>query len=381
MVLMESAHSLDRTRLTCSGTYYEHRNSAESDEWSIISKLDTTGLKTQYIYSDNNLIVTNIDIAERRRLGHDIGRRYLSDSATVYHFDTDMENNLGEHEYTVEYAEGNDEPVLVDKDTRKDVKTTIDFTPAILAVAPYSEIGRSLYGKYEMDFALGSLDAWTCDFWIKYIWVENQILWKIGSRKDYFFLLISGAEPNYNNFTGDAAEDNVPYNAEVTETDTLVYNVALGEGARLAHVSNGRTEYCWLRDIGKNLENDTWVHFAVARSGSELKVMCSLFDESITAEAGAKDDKDVFITFNEKMNGQFFSFCLDEIYIDKSHYETEAEFKEGSESKIPLGSLDYRKKHFVLDADLEDCIVHSNIIDGLLESERFKEAVKKIISE
>lgn len=120
--------------------------------------------------------------------------------------------------------------------------SVIDFTPAILAVAPYSEIGKALYGQYSIEHDLGTSNLWTVDFWIQYIWAENQVLFRVGNDTDSVYIVNSTGEVNYNEDSG------VLYNTETAESDALCYNIALGAGTRIVHQGSSKSESINLED-------------------------------------------------------------------------------------------------------------------------------------
>ena len=357
-IIQKDENSLDRTRIAPHGTYYEHRGTVDSN-WSTIAKQTTSGLLSQILFSDESLLITNMSISTRRALRHDIGKPYITANALVYHFDTDLFNQNGSASYTLSYGTP---PVLVDEsDNLQD--SVIDFSPAILKLAPYSEIGRSLYGQYSLIHPLTG-NEWTVDFWIKYIWSENQTLFDIGNETDRIKIIISSGEPNYNEY----GDDEPPYNYEVTEASEPVYNVALGEDVYLFH-SGQNEEYVKLSDLGISFISDTWMHFAVVLTSDKITVFIGTQKKEFTRWNVAQSSSTA--VFNAEKN----SFCLDELYIDVSAEAFES-FRQSSLDKIPWGSLDYTKKHFILDTADTDYF-HTNLFDSQL----FKDKVLEVINE
>ena len=47
LVIMESASSLDRTRITPIGTYYEHRETSDTEQWRAVSQMRTDGIRAK----------------------------------------------------------------------------------------------------------------------------------------------------------------------------------------------------------------------------------------------------------------------------------------------------------------------------------------------
>lgn len=358
IIIQVDENSLDRTRITPTGTYHEHRGTVDS-EWFAVTKLETRGLFSQMLYSDQSIVVSNTTIAERRQNGHDLGRAYLSANGVVYHFDTDLLDQHGQAGYSMNYVEP---PVLVDESDNNPVDV-IDFTPAILTLAPYSEIGKSLFGQYNLSHPLTG-NEWTVDFWIQYIWAENQTLFNIGNETDRISIVISTGEPNYNEYL----EDEPPYNYEVTEPELLVYNVALGADNFIFH-TGARDEYITLSDLGINFAPNSWLHFGIILTAEKITLYIDTLKHEFTRYSQATTAGTA--VFNQEMN----SFCLDELYIDTMAEGYEA-FVANSHAKIPWGTLDYTKRHFILDvADLNN--LHTNIFDSAV----FRQKVIEIINE
>ena len=202
-----------RTRLTVSGTFYDYRPTETSD-WVVIAKQDTGGIMSKSVYSDASLILSNMSIAERRARGFDIGKPYLSDNSRVFHFDTDGKDQHGNADYDIIVSRAHVEgyPCIIGADGRQyDLdgeplenpypydETQVDFKPVILAIAPYSEVARSLFGKYGLHFDLTPQgNKFTVDFWIKYYYAENQVLFDIGTAQDKIQIICTSGEPNYN---------------------------------------------------------------------------------------------------------------------------------------------------------------------------------------
>ncbi len=368
-IVQINENSLDRTRITPTGTFYEHRGSIES-HWESVAKQETRGLLSQILYSDKNLVISNMSTAQRRAIGHDIGKPYLSADGVVYHFDTDKLNQKGTAPYVIDSYEDPDgvihEPVLVDASDNGSAPEGInDFTPAILSLAPYSEIGKSLYGRYSLSHPLNG-NEWTCDFWIQYIWAENQTLFDIGNDTDRISIIISSGEPNYN----EPLEGEPPYNYETVDSDSLVYNVTLGADNYIFHSGLGRSENIKLSDLGVKFDPNSWIHFAVVMSATKIKLYIGTLGNAVEFERYSATNSTSTAVFNYEKN----SFCLDELYID-SVLESFESFHQSSLDKIPWGSLAHTERHFILDAaDLQH--VHTNLFD----TELFRQKVIGIIN-
>ena len=362
IIVQKDENSLDRTKITPYGTYYEYRPTIDAD-WITIAKQETRGLLSQLMYSDNTLIVTNADINDRRKIGHDIGRPYLSEQSLIYHFDTNLLNQHQQTQCDIQYDA--DPPALVGREDNNDV-VPIDFTPAILAVSPYSEVGKSLYGQYSLNHPIGESNTWTVDFWLQYIWAEGQVLFTIGTESDKIQILNSTGEPNYN----EPMDQEPPYNTDIIQRTSQPYNVALGADNFLQHAGIAQTETLSLSEMGITFESNTWLHFAVIMTPE--KITAYLNDKEVPFSRFALATEIATINLNETKN----SFILDEFLVDPVTAETFGDFVETTKNKVPFGSLDWRQQWFVLDAKNT-----ANIKTNIFESEVFRSAVKKIIQE
>lgn len=359
LIIQEDSNSLDRTRITPLGTYYEHRDLISTELYAI-AKQETRGLLSKSVYSHSSMIIGNADIEERRALYHDIGRPYISEDCVVYHFDTNLTDQKGRAPYKLSYI---DYPELKGQEDNSPL-SVIDFTPAILAVAPYSEIGKALYGQYSIEHDLGTSNLWTVDFWIQYIWAENQVLFRVGNETDSIYIVNYTGEVNYNEDSG------VLYNTENAESDALCYNIALGAGTRIIHQGSSKSESINLEDEPFNMffAPNSWLHFAIVLDENNISLWIN--DKKKDFERYEKASHASKAIFNESLN----SFILDELAIDIKHKENFSDFVATSENKIPFGALDWKEKHMVLDYS-------GDLRTNLFDSELFKAAVLKVIEE
>lgn len=207
----------DRTRITVSGTYYEHRTNEMIDTrnveggWFTVAKQESSGLLCKQVYSEESVLFTNTDILERRKQYLDIGKVYLSANSRVFHFDHNAKDQNGNTDYTLitSPSHADEYPVIVDRDgvmyslegayvgvNNDPIKR---FEPAILAIAPYSEVARSIYGIFGLQFNMNlTNNSFTVDFWIKYYYAEGQVLFDIGTEQDRIQIVCVSGEPNYN---------------------------------------------------------------------------------------------------------------------------------------------------------------------------------------
>ena len=216
LYIQANENALDRTKISPNGTYYQHRETV-NHEWKTIASSNVNGVMTKQVFSDDTLFISNQDMAQRRKEGYDIGNAYTSSAAKVYHFDTDIYDQNGVNDLTIEDAPDGSHN-LVGADTESD---DLDFTPAILAIAPYSASGKALYGQYSIAALYGACVTFTVDFWLQYIYAENQIIFDIGNAGDKIKLIIAAAECYFEKGLED--ESGIPFNAEIAAS--RLYNL------------------------------------------------------------------------------------------------------------------------------------------------------------
>lgn len=427
MTLQTDTSSLDRTRITPTGTYYEHRESVDS-EWFEIAHVNTDGILTSQVYSTSSLVLTNEDIVSRRKNRTDIGIPYLSDSSRVFHFDTDLYDQDGSEALTVS---GSSALVGAESET-----SDIDFTPAILAVSPYSTVAKSLFGKYALTASFGNAEKFTVDFWLQYIYSENQTLFEIGDDDDKISLKVVNSEYFYEK--GSSDESGMSYNKEAMESRTLqqvekkeVFAISPDEdvpycptgyeqaterkySANMSYFTLGsdgeytltavtRSKYdalvlegLWFVSVPYNTPADgkvyvehagqtesereeissglladrTWIHIAITCDSSTLKILAGSYSHEFTRYASHN------IALNISMNPEKNSFLLDELMVDTATVESGNDFSAHTLSRIPWGALDKENDNFVLTA--KDT---ANIKTNLFDTDAFKEKVLEIINE
>lgn len=392
----------DRTRITTDGSFYEHRNTTDSP-WITVAKQETGGTMSRSLYSTDKLLLTNAKISERRKAGFDIGKPYLSANSKIYHFDENWKDQNGEQSYSIETTQGSDFlPVIIGKDNlmydcngsylgRKE--SELSFKPAILAVAPYSDTARSLYGVFKLTFDLHNSNTFTVDFWIKFYYAENQVLFDIGTDQDRIQFICLSGEPNYNVPQTYNGIPEPPYNYETKQTDALVYNHAQ-VSAKDMYVKHQGVSTFEIRSLGtvsgKELCTEgSWTHFAVVMT--ENTISCFIQDEKIefaryssthtntTAVINDNTDrKHVIRPDGSEFENREHSAILDELFVDESAAETFESFKQTTENKIPWGSLPYTDDYMVLVAK-EDSNGKPLIKTNIFNSDEFKAAVQAVI--
>jgi hypothetical protein len=213
------------------------------------------------------MFISTQDMATRRKQGYDIGNAYLSSASKVYHFDTDIYDQNGNNDLTITDATGGTHN-LVGAENQSD---DIDFTPAILAIAPYSTIGRSLYGQYSLAAIYGACVTFTVDFWLQYIYAENQIIFEVGNAGDKIKLVIAAAECYFEKGTIDPS--GIPFNAEIAESRLYIqlqqveceFNKA--SAGEIAFNAQGSGENCPFESIAKKEYNNAYKYYTRTESG------------------------------------------------------------------------------------------------------------------
>lgn len=357
VIVMADDRPWERTRITPTGTYYEYLPSQEAG-WQTVAKQETRGLMSQLMYSGQSIILTNSSITQRRRNGIDLGRPYLSENSLVYHFDEDFLDQHGNRGYTLE-----GQAQLVDMDDNTPL-VPIDFTAAILSVAPYSEVGKSAYGQFSVTHPLGNSNVFTVDFWIQYIWAENQVLLDIGVPSDRIQIICSSGEPNYN----EPQDGEPPYNWEIESSDKMPYNVAAGSAVYANHQGIGSFEMIDLEDIGFEFTPNTWEHLAVVLTDTEITLYLRDRRLPFTRYGTGIQEATAILNAGE------MSFQLDEMLVDTTMAREFEDFVAGTHDKVPWAALDHRKKHYILDAAEPD-----NITGNLFTSRTFEEAVLRVL--
>lgn len=369
-IVQTNETSLNRTRITPIGTFFESRTTPESTDWEVVAKQDTGGILSEQLYSNGTLLLSNAGIEARRNEGLDIGNPYLSSASRVYHFDTDEVD--GTRQLTGDVLDQNGQTGLTvsvaSGGHAKEVGSEQgdQYRPAIQVKAPYSEIGNSLAGQFSLVHSLGSGTKWTVDFWFQYTWAEGQELFRATASRGALYVRTETSEPNYS-----FIEDGVPpYNTEEAESGAgiIPYNVARPDGCLLVYERNG-TEYpVRLKDIGIDLKPDDWAHCAVTLDGGRMTVMLS--NDAVVQrylDDPGHEVPYVVREFTGAGTGGTFSYnpsrgtaLIDELLVDATAAETAAVFGEASVSKIPWGALPAEGKRLMLIMD-EDAEFITNL--------------------
>lgn len=359
-IIQTAEDSLDRTRLSPIGTFYEYRDTKESNDWKLVAKQDTGGILSQQVYSNDTLLLTNTGIQGRRMAGLDIGNQYLSEYSRVYHFDTDevvgrrVVSVLDQHgltDMTVSFAQdGTAEEVGVEMGE--------EFRPAIQVKAPYSEIGKSLYGQFSLSHPLGNGSTWTVDLWFQYMWTEGQTLVMAETDRAAILFANSREEPFYNV----PQNDEPPYNteSELTSLSVTPYNVARSSGVNLIFMHGGITDVYPLSDMGVEITTGEWVHVAISNNAGTATVYISTDTLVALYQSDPANHPLPYVskTLSNVGNGGTLEFnpskgtiLVDELMIDPAASEGASAFASSSVSKIPWAALPDGTKRLMMIED------------------------------
>ena len=354
VIVMAENVNYERTRITPTGTYYEYK-ADEDGEWQTIARQTTSGLLSQVLFSEKSLLVANSSIESRRERGLDIGRQYLSDNCLVYHFDTNYfdQHNTSPTPYTIDGT-----AQLVDASDNSPL-SSIDFTPAIIAVAPYSEVGKSAYGRFSLTYPLGSPENLALDFWVQFVWSENTAIFEYGDDDMKIRLVSIVSEPYYNV----PQDDEPPYNYEIDEISELPYNVITKMDSfiqcerKWIDPDTGKTLYdtknISLDDYNIELVQNVWMHIGIGKDATSNVVYIN--SKAIHIPDFVPEAKQIVI-------GDKKSFQLDELMVDTAVTLDAEGFLSATIDKIPWGSLDYQENHFILDA-FDKNNIKGNVMD------------------
>ena len=364
VIVMSENVGYERTRITPTGTFYEFWASEEAG-WQVVARQTTSGLLSQVLFSDKSLLIANSTIESRRERGLDIGRKYLSDNSLIYHFDTNFYDQHGTTPtpYTIEGT-----AQLMDASDNTEF-SSIDFTPAIIAVAPYSEVGRSAFGQFSINYPLGLAENLGIDFWVQFVWSENCTIFDYGDGDRRIKLISVVAEPYYNV----PQDDEPPYNYEIYDVDSRPYNVVnrmisyLVLERKWNNPETGLDEVIVKRiplaDYNLELVQNTWMHLGISKEGSKTAVF-------INTKKILIDDLEFVPEAREIIIGDGHSIQLDEMMVDTTVALDLESFIQSSQDKVPWGTLDYLERHLIIDAFDPD-----NIKGNIFSGQSFKDAV------
>ena len=365
----------ERARINHNGIYFEVRDDGISP-WRDVVHQSKTGTVTPSLQTNPNtangsLVITNASMGDRRKNGSDIGLPLPASDAEVWHFDTDFYNQHGQNTLTIEDEAGGVEHTLVGEgDTPTGAIT--DFTPALLAIAPYATVAKSIYGNFSLSKTFSASNSWQVEFWMKHIYNENQTIFSIGNSQQSITLRVRNAEPYYN--VPDTENEEPPYDNGIIEHD-IAYNMPVAKDLYLEYVSPSGTEaYHYL-----TLEENQWYHVGVFCDDDSgtitvyLSKVATRTAYTFAQSARFVDDITVEINPSKKL------MCVDELMVSPTVAGSQSDFNQNTTNRIPFGALDRSKKHFVLDVD--DSNVWTNLFDNTTVRNQIKEIVREVLQE
>ena len=353
--------SLNRTRISPIGTFFEHRNLPTDTVWEVIAKQDVGGIFSQQVYSRDTILISNSGIEGRRSSNMDIGLPYLSNNSRVYHFDTDnpvsgqytnILDQYGNTDLTVTLATGGTADEVGEEDAERYGR---DVRPAIQVKAPYSEVGKSLYGQFALSHPVGNGNTWTVDCWFQYSWAEGQEVLRVDTDSASVKIENAVAEVNYNEPQGEEP----PYNTESEETgdNFIPYNVARGAGCNIVF-AHGIQEVFPIGDLGLEITTDEWVHFAMSVTNGNATLLFST--DTLIAKYQAQEIASPYVykvLTGIGTGGTFYfnstkeTMLIDELMIDSATAETMNDFASASIKKIPWAAMSDATDKFMLVKD------------------------------
>ena len=131
------------------------------------------------LYNSGNVVISGLELAETRNLDHDIGKKFLSDSTIVYHFDTDFKDNHGGNTLTYYDAANSEITVKFDEESQK-------YDNPVHPYTPYEKEGKYAAAK-NGTFNLSKEGVqitgsrFTVDFWYRYNRISEMFSVKINN--------------------------------------------------------------------------------------------------------------------------------------------------------------------------------------------------------
>lgn len=320
-----------------------------------------------------SLSISNNPIEQRRKNRVDIGKPYLSSNSLVYHFDTDYLDQDGNtpipYELTGTYRlTDNSEFSYVDE---------INLTPAMKSESPYSEISKSLYGEFVLNYPLTQSDTKYIDFWANAKKNESYVLFEYGNDSNKIKLETLNYEMAYNVPFGDEPpyttyDDTFAYN-EASE-DEFDYNVPLENEPMYIASPDGEVLYNTASpfrfkivtetDIGTESYNKIetnitdfgavigeWIHIGLSDTENALVV----YINNRRFELNTDFESSYFSIGNNK------TLLVDELLVDTTTTIDDESFYKSTEDRIPWAALDSNDSPIVLDVDDVDN-VKGNIV-------------------
>lgn len=408
LVVQFTEESLYRLLIKETGIHFQCRDSV-GGRWRDFALADQSGFMTQQLYSKDKLIITNQGADDFRNEGVDIGVDMPSENSRVYHFDTDVCDQNGNDDLIIICNSGHTFELVDENKTAGD----IDFSPAIPAKAPYSTVGKSLYGQYALEAYLTVLAAFTVDFWMQYIFFDTQEVFDLAigdehikidmkNREPYFYELEEcpmyeemvmsrmfvpvGTDEEYltngvyytmvsNDYERYYPEDEQDFLNKVSqgllfEQTSQMYEPPADSKKQLHHIVDGVDDAIDLSTLGIVFGENSWLHVAVIGSVGSLKVLINNIEVPFSSLWSTEQEQVVQVAFNKNKN----SFMLDELLLDATAAETNASFFRNTGLRAPFGSISEDDDWFILMA--KDV---SKVKTNLFKTPDFDEAVQPLI--
>lgn len=369
LLVMQDGDPNNRARITPKGIFFETKSA--DGQWIDVVHQSKTGtvspsLQAEETTANGSLVITNATMAQRRANGSDIGLPLPSGDAEVWHFDSDFYNQHGVQTLVIGTSTDPDrvDPELVGEFDEVPVNAGINtFTPALLAVAPYSTLARSIYGNYSLTKTIATSNDWQVEFWMKQVWMESQTLFDIGNAQQKITLKIVDEEPNYN----DPLSGEPSYNNETAQAELIPYNTILDAHADLEYASPAGTER--RSDITFNM--NSWYHIGIFCHDGYFTVFIS---EMTTRSSYAFEQNVSFVSdITLSINPSKKLMCIDELMVSPTVAGSTSQFNQNTNDRIPFGALNKDEKHFVLDVD------NSKVWTNLFDDENVQDKIRNIV--
>ena len=378
-LIVHGGNSLERTVITTHGIYFERRSSEVSDDWSVVSKADISGVRTPAMFSDSTMVISNASMEQRRLNKNDIGI-VTPEGALVYHFDDTYLDQNNENPLTFTEKTGGVPKQLVGVEDESTNDGISDFAAALMATAPFCSEARSLYGNVRVQTDVGNApEEFTVEFWIRHAWEESQQMFVIGDSSQKITLHLYNVESYYNT----PLDSEVHYNTAAASSERSPYNEIQEAVAVLEYEHDGEIERINLTELGVRSMKDRWTHVAVILTSlGEFKC---IFDKTIVTIP----QKESFTgTVSVDINPSMGSMLLDELLILDGTAMTPSDITANTDTRIPYAHLDWHEKHFVLDVNgskvwtnLFDSAFYANWIRNYINGTEFTERVTDLIND
>jgi hypothetical protein len=341
----------------------------------------TEGARTPQLFYRPGLIISNTTALKLRKAHQDQGMQYLSSASKVYHLDGDLldqdqQNPLNisvrvefyfNDESSSEFSYNDIEksefafnmisadgvvPHFISEDSELEFPITME--PAI-PKKPFKEVAESLYGSYSVDFVMPDNTGMnTLDFWFKLAQGGGvDILEAKLPTGEYFLIELAHEEPFWNDNSGITLPDNFPYNVNILQPGTLVYNerdVRSGLSAILGY--KGNVQIVDFGILNQDLPQiNRWNHIALEITGSQINVFINGIARSFNRMSpGFGGETSITI------NRQQVLIVLDEIFLDWTSAESFSRYNQVSHIRYPWAYHEWDEGWLTIYGDSADRI-------------------------